>query len=161
MANRTVRRLSFGDEHVLRGIRLEALEDDPDAFGSTYEREADRSLEEWQRWFTGGAVFVGEEGEQEPIGLAAGWRDFQGEPVVWVASMWVRPSHRGTGVADELMRAVIEWAESERVPALKLMVLGGNIRASKLYERHGFYPTGTTSVRERDGAVEVEMQRDG
>jgi GNAT superfamily N-acetyltransferase len=156
----TIRRLSFGDETALRAIRLEALADDPDAFGSTYEREVDRPTEDWQRWFTGGAVFTAERARGELIGLAAGWRDFQGEPIVWVASMWVRPSHRGVGVADDLLRAVLEWAASENMVAVKLMVLGGNIRASKLYERHGFYPTGNTAIRERDGAVEIEMQRD-
>ena len=160
MPNARVRRLGIGDEDLLRSIRLEALDDDPDAFGSTYEREADRSIEDWQRWFTGGATFVAEDAEGEAIGLVAGWRDSGGSSVVWVAAMWVRPSHRGSGAADDLLRAVLEWAASEHAEAVRLMVLGGNIRASKLYERHGFYPTGTTAIRERDGAVEVEMQRD-
>ena len=155
----TIRRLAIGDEELLRTIRLEALEDDPDAFGSTYEREVERPIEDWRRWFTNGATFIAEV-DEGPVGLAAGWRDLGGDPIVHVASMWVRPSHRGTGVADDLLRAVLEWAASERVDAVKLMVLGGNIRASKVYERHGFYPTGNTSIRERDGAVEVEMQRD-
>jgi GNAT superfamily N-acetyltransferase len=154
-----VRRLAPGDEEALRTIRLEALEDDPEAFGSTHEREADRPLEDWRRWFTGGAAFVAE-ADGGPIGLAAGYRDTSDRSIAHLVSMWVRPSHRGTGAADELVRAVLAWAESEQVKCVKLTVVGGNIRASKVYERHGFYPTGDTAIRERDGAVEVEMQRD-
>jgi GNAT superfamily N-acetyltransferase len=155
-----IRRLAPGDEEALRAIRLEALDDDPDAFGSTYEREADRPLEDWRRWFTGGAAFIAQADDGASIGLAAGYRDARGNPVAYLVSMWVRPSHRGTGAADDLVRAVLAWAESERAEAVKLTVVGGNVRASKLYERHGFYPTGNTNVRERDGAIEVEMQRD-
>jgi hypothetical protein len=55
---------------------------------------------------------------------------------------------------------VLAWCEDEGIIAVKLTVIGGNVRASKLYERHGFYPTGNTGVRERDGAIEIEMQRD-
>ncbi len=155
----TVRRLTLGEEETLRTIRLEALADDPDAFGSTYEREVDRAIEDWQRWFTGGAVFVSEDADRVPVGIAAGYRDIGGAPVIYLVSMWVTPPHRGTGIADELVRAVLAWAESEGMESVRLSVVGGNIRASKLYERHGFYPTGNTIVRQRDGAVEVEMQR--
>ena len=155
----TIRRLGPGDEETLRAIRLEALEDDPEAFGSSYEREAARAIEDWQQWFTGGAAFIAE-ADGAPVGLAAGYRERSGAPIVYLVSMWVRPSHRGTGAADELVRAVLAWAETEGVEAVKLTVVGGNIRASKLYERHEFYPTGNTTVRDRDGAVEVEMQRD-
>jgi len=155
-----IRRLNVGDEETLRIIRLEALSDDPDAFGSTYEREADRTAEDWQRWFTGGAVFVAQGGDGAPVGIAAGYRDINGAPVIYLVSMWVSPPHRGTGTAGDLVTSVLAWAESEGAEAVRLNVVGGNIRASKLYERHGFYPTGNTIVRERDGAVEVEMQRD-
>jgi len=37
-----VRRAQIGDEAVLRDLRLRAMLDAPDAFGSTYEREAAR-----------------------------------------------------------------------------------------------------------------------
>jgi RimJ/RimL family protein N-acetyltransferase len=58
------------------------------------------------------------------------------------------------------MLALLDWAQSEALPVVKLRVLGGNVRATKLYTRHGFYPTGNVTERERDGAIEIEMQRD-
>jgi GNAT superfamily N-acetyltransferase len=155
-----IRRLDIGDEETLRAIRLEALDDDPDAFGSTYEREVDRPIDDWQRWFSGGAVFIAEGEAGPPSGLVAMRLRPDDASIALLVSMWVRPSSRGTGVADDLVRSALAWAASEGTAAVQLHVVGGNIRASKLYERHGFYPTGITSIRERDGAVEVEMQRD-
>ena len=34
----------------------------------------------------------------------------------------------------------------------------GNDRAERLYARHGFVATGRTTVRERDGRTEIEME---
>jgi hypothetical protein len=38
-------------------------------------------------------------------------------------------------------------------------VTEGNIPAERLYLRHGFVKTGDSIDRERDGAVEFEMER--
>jgi GNAT superfamily N-acetyltransferase len=155
-----VRRLTPDDYALLKDLRLEALSDDPDAFGSTYEREHDRPDADWQRWFMNGAVFVARDPADATVGLAAGYRNPGDASVIHLVSMWVRPSHRGSGAADALVKVVLAWAESENASAVKLHVVGGNIRATKLYTRHGFYPTGNVTQRERDGAVEIEMQHD-
>jgi ribosomal protein S18 acetylase RimI-like enzyme len=42
---------------------------------------------------------------------------------------------------------------------VRLLVVEDNIRARRLYERHGFRVTGVTRVRQRDGAIELEMER--
>src|SRR3954451_6964744 len=54
----TVRRAAAGDEPILRGLRLQALTDEPMAFGSTYERERARTVADWQRWLSPGATFL-------------------------------------------------------------------------------------------------------
>jgi ribosomal protein S18 acetylase RimI-like enzyme len=73
--------------------------------------------------------------------------------------MWVHPSIRGTGVADELVAAVIAWARSEGAKWVRLKVIQGNDRARHFYERMGFCTTGQEETRERDGVIEVQMQR--
>ena len=47
-----------GDEPTLRRLRLAAMTDSPEAFGSTYEREAARTVEDWARWLSPGATFL-------------------------------------------------------------------------------------------------------
>ncbi len=151
--------MARGDEETLRTLRLQALSDAPDAFGSTYEREVARTTSDWQRWFAPDATFVLERPSGEAVGLAAGHRDTEDLAVVHLLSMWVHPSFRRTGAADALVAEVLAWAELEGADVVRLRVMQGNNVARRLYERHGFQPTGHETVRERDGLVEVEMQR--
>ena len=66
--------------------------------------------------------------------------------LVW--GMYVRPEARGRGVADALMRALIEHARG-CVCLLQLTVMADNARARAFYERHGF--GFTASSREPSG----------
>ena len=153
-----IRRAAIGDEDTLRVLRLQAMVDAPDQFGSTYEREAARSTDDWQRWFAPGATFIFEN-SSGPVGLAAGvWAD--GEPsVVYLMAVWVHPSARGTGAGDALVQAVWVWAESAGATTLRLEVVEGNGPAIALYERQGFMRTGDMISRERDGVMEIRMER--
>ncbi|MDJ0613784.1 MAG: GNAT family N-acetyltransferase [Rhizobiaceae bacterium] len=54
----------------------------------------------------------------------------------WIDQIHVAPSHFGTGVADDLMRAV--FAKHTGLPSLSLSFIKGNGRAQEFYERHGF-----------------------
>lgn len=155
---RSVRRAALGDEPVLREIRLQALSDAPDAFGSTYERELARSASDWQRWMSPGVTFI----LYEPAGargIVAGVRDETDPAVVHLMAMWVHPTTRGSGAAGELVSAVVAWAVSVGAKLVRLKVIQGNNRARRLYERMGFCPTGHEAVRERDGLIEIEMDR--
>jgi ribosomal protein S18 acetylase RimI-like enzyme len=63
---------------------------------------------------------------------------------VWDAAVlnevYVRPAHRGTGAADDLLAAAVAHARDQDLP-LRRMVLdvdAGNDRARAFYARHGF-----------------------
>jgi len=153
-----VRRAGIGDEAVLRDLRLQALTDAPDAFGSTYERELARTVEDWGRWLSPGATFTLEDGHAA-CGLVACARDATAPTTVDLMAMWVHPMMRGSGAADALVAEVIAWARTDGARLVRLRVVQENVRAQRVYERHGFQLTGRTGVRERDGAIEVEMER--
>ncbi|HEY4905354.1 MAG TPA: GNAT family N-acetyltransferase, partial [Candidatus Sulfotelmatobacter sp.] len=72
---------------------------------------------------------------------------------------WVHPKIRGSGGADELVAAVIAWAQSEGAKLVRLKVIQGNDRARGFYERMGFRATGREEIRQRDGVIEVQMER--
>jgi ribosomal protein S18 acetylase RimI-like enzyme len=153
-----VRRAGFGDEAVLRELRLQALTDAPDAYGSTYERELARTVEDWGRWLSPGATFIVDDGHAA-LGLVACARDASAPTVVDLMAMWVHPTLRGSGAADALAAEVIAWARTDGARVVRLQVVHENARAQRVYERCGFRLTGRTRVRERDGVIEVEMER--
>jgi ribosomal protein S18 acetylase RimI-like enzyme len=155
-----VRRLQVADSEMLRGLRLRALLDEPSAFGSTYERERDFTPDVWPQRLTtvGNAHFVCED-DGAAVGMVAVVRDGPDAVVGNIVGMWVDPVARGRGAADALLSAVIGWTSQEHVPTLQLHVTEGNGRAERLYERHGFARTGRNFARERDGVIEIEMQR--
>jgi len=155
---RSVRRAVLGDERILREVRLQALSDEPAAFGSTYEREAARTTADWQGWMSPGVAFI----LYEPAGdrgMVSGLRDEADLEVVYLMAMWVHPKIRGSGGADELVEAVIAWAQSEGAKLVRLKVIQGNDRARGFYERMGFRATGQEEIRQRDAVIEVQMER--
>jgi ribosomal protein S18 acetylase RimI-like enzyme len=157
----TVRRLEPGDHELLRTIRLRGLLDAPDAFGSTHEREAAFTDDVWTHRLRadGGRHYVSEAADGTPNGLVAIVRDPDDPRTANLVGMWVDPTARGSGVADELVTHAIERAEREACDSVSLHVTEGNVGAERLYRRHGFQRTGRTFWRERDGRTEVEMAR--
>lgn len=147
-----VRRLEPRDASLLRALRLRALREAPEAYGSTYEREVAFDDE---RWAARLAPDANPHFAVDDVGLAAGMRDGD---VADLVALWVDPAARGTGVADALVAAVLDWARSEGLATVRLHVTAGNAAAERVYARHGFAPTGTTYVRERDGRDVLELE---
>ena len=152
----------------LREIRLRALTDTPDAFGSSRAREEGQDEAQWYqlastgRWWVavtdaGGAEHPRREGD---VGLvAAGHR--RSDAALWVYSMWVEPSWRGRGVATPLLDAVVGWAREERASMIGLDVADRAPRARRFYERYGFVANGVVFAMPRDESIELaEMTLD-
>ena len=73
-----IRLVRPGEGHRLRELRLRALADAPDAFGSTLDRECAHGETEWVGWIEGwdgsrNALFVAEDGRHW-VGMAVGSR---------------------------------------------------------------------------------------
>ena len=153
-----VRQAEPGDEQTLRCLRLEALSDSPDAFGSTIERELARTLEDWRGWMSPGVTFI-LESAGEPRGIVAGRQNEQRSSVIHLLAMWVHPDARGGAGGDALVRAVLEWARARGAQVVRLHVIEDNFRARRFYDRLGFRLTGRTHIRERDGRLELEMEQ--
>ena len=155
-----VRRAQVADIPALRSVRLEALSDTPDAFGSTYEREIARTQEDWLRWLSPGAAFLLDT-DTGAAGMVACAHDRNNvsddASIVWLMAMWVRGSWRATGAAAALVDAVKVWAGEECASEVRLKVIDTNLRACQFYERVGFQLTGRQNPRERDGMTELEM----
>ena len=59
-------------------------------------------------------------------------------PFAWIHDLYVKPKHRGQGVARMLMAEAERFARGAGAQAVRLGVLDGNARARRFYEKHGF-----------------------
>ena len=137
-----IRQLTPADAAVYRGIRLEGLNRNPEAFGSTFEAEFSKPLAWFFDRLSSSQVFGAFRGP-EILGIA-GFAVRQGEKeshkgLLW--GMYVRPEARGAGVARRLVDAVIEFAR-DRVELIQLSVVMSNEQARRLYARLGFVEYG-------------------
>lgn len=144
---RRVRRFEASEWQIYRELRLRALAESPDAFGSTFALEQVRTDEEWQAWLSAGASspldlpLLGLAGG-EAAGLAWAKVDSSNPSAVNLFQMWVAPEHRSHGLGAELLHQAIAWAQARGAATLSLGVTLGDSPAVRLYRRAGFVPSG-------------------
>jgi GNAT superfamily N-acetyltransferase len=154
-----VREVDPDEWDVMRDVRLTALQEAPYAFGSTYEREAPFTEEQWRGRINARSVtfFAYLPDTTEPVGLAGVYVE-AGVPDV--VSMWVRPSARGNRVGEALISAAADWVRDRGYDTLYLWVTETNTPARLLYERCGFMPTGERQPLPSDPSLpELRMRR--
>ncbi len=141
----TVAIASPSDWQRVQKLRLAALQDTPDAFGSTFEDESQRSPEWWMDRLqsSGSVTFMAVEPCDSGMAVLG---PYGSPPDCGLFAVWVDPEHRGKGVGDALMSSVIAQARSLGVGRLVLDVGRHNLPARRLYLRHGFSPTGVEST---------------
>jgi ribosomal protein S18 acetylase RimI-like enzyme len=142
-----IRKLTPEDWEMYKKIRLEALQKDASAFGSSYDESVGRTDEEWKKKLERpkSFVFAIEDGS-EHIGMAAAYQE-EGEIVSHVAYVWgvyVRESFRGKGIGKKLLKVVLdEIQRNPKIEKANLNVNKNQIAAVKLYESLGFQIAGT------------------
>lgn len=149
------------DWRVLRGLRLAALSEAPDAFWATWEEEAAFGPEEWRGFVRGVQWFIAVR-DGTPVGMVGCLRRSECPDEPELISTWVEPAERGSGTADALLDAVIGWAVDQGIDAISLWITEGNDGARRFYQRHRFRVTGERAALplERGGVVE-RMDRRG
>ena len=140
-----IRRLAHdnaADVALYRDIRLEALRNSPEAFGSAFEAENAQPI----TWFA------------DRLGSSTVLAAFQGAALVAMAGfaiqpgpkrahkgllwgMYVRPTARQAGVGRQLVEAICDLAR-RHVELIQLTVVHDNARARQLYASLGFVDYG-------------------
>ena len=142
----TCRRATKNDVALFREIRLRALKDSPDAYGSTYDAAVERDMYSWEQQLL--TTTAGDERntqfvfkDDDCIGIAALYREpsaLSGDIIM----MWVDPMYRGSCAASSLVENLIDWAKGSGFFTVSLNVTDTNTRAIKFYENKGFLDTG-------------------
>lgn len=157
-----VRTARPGEWRRVRHLRLRALADSRDAFGSTFERERAHKRRDWLAWISGwesaiNRLVVAVDGD-EWIGMAVGSRTGDDE-CAHLYAMWVEPRARRTGVGRRLVDAVLAWAGAEGATEIELGVTASNPGAVRFYERLGFADTGERHALRDGSPLEVVVMR--
>jgi len=153
-----IERLRAGEGPRLRAIRLRALADAPDAFGSTLADGERRSAEDWEAQIEALPTFVWRDGGAD-LGMVRGAPHDRDLDTGYLISTWVAPEARGRGIGAALVREVLAWARGRGLRHLLLDVGVPNGPARRLYERLGFVATGATAALPppREHVCEIEM----
>ena len=156
-----MRRLGAHEWPLYRALRLRALEESPDAFGSTLAEEERRSDQDWAWRLNLGATSSRDlplvaQLAGEPAGLAWVKADAHEPSRVNLFQVWVAPECRGHGVAGALLDATLGWARDRGARAMQLGVVCGNEAARRLYERAGFRDLGEPEPQ-RPGSSRMEQ----
>jgi ribosomal protein S18 acetylase RimI-like enzyme len=144
----TIRPIRSDDVEAFKALRLEALKSHPSAFGSDYHESLCAPESFWRErmqptFDNTGRIFLADAGEQ--LAAMTGVLRDKGAKVDHSAFIWgvyVRPAFRGRGLAERLIRSVIEWCESEKVRIVRLTVVTTNLSAIRCYKRCGFEEVG-------------------
>lgn len=140
-----IRRFDATEWQVYRRVRLTALADAPNAFGSTLAAEQarpDAHCAERLRARIDSVndlpllAVVGD----DPSGLAWGKIDAARPSTAYVYQMWVAPTHRRLGIGAALLARVIDWARNQRATEIVLSVTQGDSPARGLYGCSGRLP---------------------
>ena len=137
-------RLMLSHEWYLhREVRLQALLDSPDAFGSSYEVEAMRSNSEWQQVIET-ALASGKNhvylAESDGVVCGLVWCKLSAVEagLAEIFQMWVNSKHRGMRVGEKLLQAAIACARNHRIERISLEVTATNYAAAAFYQSQGF-----------------------
>lgn len=151
-----IRKLTPVDVHEYARLRLEALQTNPESFGSDYAREngfstADflRRIEQGDYRFVLGAFDDGE--LVSTVGI------YRVEDFINIWGVYTTPSHRGQKISKGLMSELIEGLiGDDDLRKVRLGVTAESLAAQALYKRMGF----EVYIDEADTSCEILMELD-
>lgn len=143
--NHVVELLEPDQWHRYRELRLIALRDSPDAFGSTLEQEQHQPESFWRARLARAQATLIASSYNRDVGIAVVAAINHEPHHAGLFSVWVDPQARGQGISDLLVAHAIICASSAGFYKLSLEVGDHNQHAINLYLRMGFKPTGRTS----------------
>lgn len=138
-----IRVLTESDAVVYQELRLKALKNNPEAFGSTYERESKftQQMIEDRIKPTNNKFVLGAFDERGIVGMVTFMRETSPKTIhkANIFGMFVAPEARGKNIGKSLLLELIKMAKKcNGVEQLNLTVVSENKPAKKLYESLGF-----------------------
>ncbi|WP_018157077.1 GNAT family N-acetyltransferase [Demetria terragena] len=165
MTDISVRALGDDDWQAYRDIRLAALEESPDAFAASHQREKQFDESFWRQRMSRSRRLVAEL-DGAPVGVVSVGDvvdeadvDQDGdtsEAVAELFGLWVSPDLRGKGVAWKLVEAGVNQAREEKLDHVVYWVGIDNGRGVAFASSFGFRPTDSRRPMKAEAASDDE-----
>jgi ribosomal protein S18 acetylase RimI-like enzyme len=156
-----IRQAAVQDAASLRALRLEALQNKPEAFASDHEAESRDSVADWEERLAASdsTIFIADAGS-ELAGMAGAGQyrhtKTRHNAIIW--GVYVKPAWRGRRLGGQLVEACIGWAGQEGLRSVRLGVITTNPAAINSYIRAGFRVYGVEpEVIHHDGVYYDEL----
>jgi ribosomal protein S18 acetylase RimI-like enzyme len=130
-----------------RQLRLEALQESPQAFGSSYKDQLEKPDSFWQSRLEEAAngekswLLFARVGDQ-PVGMIGaflgGIENPEASDQAFIIAMYVTPAWRGRSISRLLMHAILSTLKDHDIHTVRLGVNVEQTVALHLYERFGF-----------------------
>ena len=141
--------LPESDWEKYKNLRLNALQADVCAFGSTYEEDIQLTEADWRNRLSGEtslAVFARDVDKNELVGVTVVFWNTNHQAFAHigeVASVYVDKAYRGMGIGSQLMVGLSKkLRQLPQIKKLKLEVNVSQLPATRLYEKFGFTKVG-------------------
>lgn len=139
-------------------IRLEALQTNPDMFGSNYLKEAAYSQNDWVSFLENDkrAIFALYHMESL-IGLTGVTLDKDDTTTAVLFASFIKPLYRGNGLTKLFYQARIDWAKSKNCASITVSHRAGNHISKAANQRFGFSYINSKNVTWPDGVCADEL----
>ena len=156
--NYTLQRLLTAKWEEYKSIRLEALQTNPEMFGSNYLKEAAYGQNEWVSFLEDDtrAMFALYDDELL-IGLTGVAIKKEDTSTAILFASYIKPSHRSQGLSALFYQARIDWARNKKCSSITVSHRTGNEVSKAANQRFGFKFTYSKKVTWQDGLCEDEL----
>ncbi|MFS0781063.1 N-acetyltransferase family protein [Bacillus sp. 1P06AnD] len=139
-----IRILKTSDAECYRKLRLEALQNNPESFGSSYEEEKAYSVDMYKNRLDSNYTF-GAFKNKELIGIVTLFQEGRHKlkHKASIFALYVSPEKRGLQIGKHLMDEAIKKAKGlDGIEQIQLSVVASNAPAKKVYASLGFHTFG-------------------
>ena len=145
----------------LREIRLNSLNDSPDAFGGTFDAESQMEQEEWEVKFTTLDFLIVSTGQSDIAIMSVEVLNGDHGATCWIGGCWSDPQYRGQGALRALFDFLDKQADLKNWGRQGLGVWADNEDAIAAYKAIGFIEAGQKQPSQRQpGRFFIHMVRD-
>jgi GNAT superfamily N-acetyltransferase len=149
--NISIRFITESEVEAYKALRLEALREHPEAYGTDYDEDAAQPDSVWRDRVgkaagdPSGSIVLADAGG-ELAGMVGVWRGSgiktRHEATIW--GVYVRAKYRGQKLTDRMINEALGWCRGGNVRIVRLTVVTCNTAAICSYQRCGFLVCGVS-----------------